>query len=95
MIPKMATIDQNANGLGKVCGSFNDKPAVIELKRGLSFFAVRRQQSAAGQPSGLASGKIMRPVANDPRARHIDVHAACSLQNHSWIGFAPRVIGEP
>ena len=25
----------------------------------------------------------------------MDVHAACSLQDHSWVGFAPGVIGEP
>jgi|GEM_PF-6127498 len=41
MIPEMATVDQDADCVGKVCGGFNDKSTVIELERGLPLFGVR------------------------------------------------------
>ena len=40
MIPEMAAVDQDADCVGKVCGSFNDKSTVIELECGLPLFGV-------------------------------------------------------
>ncbi len=40
MIPEMAAVDQDADCLGKVRGSFNDKTTIIELECGLPLFGI-------------------------------------------------------
>ena len=41
MIPEMAAVDQVADRVGKVCGSFNNKSTIIELECGLPLFGIR------------------------------------------------------
>ena len=40
MIPEMAAVDQVADCVRKVCGSFNNKPTVIELECSLPLFGI-------------------------------------------------------
>jgi hypothetical protein len=40
MIPEMAAVDQDADCLGKVRGSFNDKSTIIELECRLPLFGI-------------------------------------------------------
>ena len=48
---------------------------------------------AAGKTRSGARRNVGHAVAYDPRARQINPHAVASGQDHSWIGFAPRMIG--
>jgi hypothetical protein len=53
------------------------------------------KQRAAGKPRRRARGEVMGPVADDPRARQIELHAVCGLDDHARIGFAPGVVVDP
>ena len=47
------------------------------------------------KPRRRARGKVMGPVADDPRARQIELHAVRGLDDHARIGFAPWMIVDP